>query len=95
MIGASKLITDHVTFGYLTDVYVLKEHQKKGLGTFMMQCLNEYVGEWPDLRGLWILSSSPESRRLYEKVFGAVGFFESRNDPKLKLLEKTGPKGYH
>ncbi|CAN8098495.1 unnamed protein product [Discula destructiva] len=60
MIGASKLITDRITFGYLTDVYVLKEFQQRGLGTFMMKCLNEVVEGWPDLRALWILSGNRE-----------------------------------
>ncbi|KAJ4293840.1 hypothetical protein N0V88_005354 [Collariella sp. IMI 366227] len=30
MVGFARLVTDHVTFGYLTDVYVLAEHQGKG-----------------------------------------------------------------
>lgn len=93
MVGASKVITDHVTFGYLTDVYVLKEHQNQGLGTFMMECLNEYVQDWPEMRGFWIVSSSPDARRLYERVFGAVDFFESKKGHDLALLTKVGPRG--
>lgn len=50
MIGAARLITDRVTFGYLTDVYVLEEHQQRGLGKFLMKCLNEVVEGWPELR---------------------------------------------
>ncbi|KAF3761453.1 hypothetical protein M406DRAFT_266713 [Cryphonectria parasitica EP155] len=95
MIGAARLITDRVTFGYLTDVYMLKEHQQRGLGTFLMKCLNEVLDSWPDLRALWILSSSPESRKLYEKIFGTVDFFEENSDPNLRLLEKKGPRSNH
>lgn len=96
MVGASKLITDRVTFGYLTDVYVLKEFQQRGLGTFMMKCLNEHVSTWPDLRGLWIMSSSPEARKLYEETFGAADFFATNNSGHdLTLLQKKGPKCAH
>lgn len=93
MVGAARLITDRVTFGYLTDVYVLKEYQHRGLGTFLMKCLNDIVDEWPNLRALWILASDSESRKLYEKVFRARSFFDANSNPDLTLLEKQGPKG--
>lgn len=95
MIGAARLITDRVTFGYLTDVYVLKEHQQRGLGKFLMKCLNEIVEDWPELRALWILASSPESEKLYENIFDAQDFFATNNNPNLKLLEKKGPASSH
>lgn len=95
MIGAARLITDRVTFGYLTDVYVLEEHQQRGLGKFLMKCLNEIVEGWPELRALWILSSSPESQKLYAKIFDAQDFFATNKNPNLKLLEKKGPESSH
>ncbi|KAJ4415322.1 hypothetical protein N0V82_007421, partial [Gnomoniopsis sp. IMI 355080] len=95
MVGATRLITDRVTFGYLTDVYVLKEYQHRGLGTFLMNCLNEIVDEWPNLRALWILASDSESRKLYEKVFGAGNFFDTNSNPDVTLLQKKRPKGAH
>lgn len=94
MIGGARVITDQVTFGYLTDVYVVEEHQQKGLGTFAMKCLDEILNSWPDLRGFWILSSSPGAQRLYAKIFGATEFFPNPN-PELKLLEKRGPANNH
>ncbi|KAK7703631.1 hypothetical protein SLS64_008944 [Diaporthe eres] len=95
MIGAARLITDRVTFGYLTDVYVLEEHQQRGLGKFLMKCLNEIVEGWPELRALWILASSPESQKLYAKIFDAQDFFATNKNPNLKLLEKKGPESSH
>lgn len=95
MIGAARLITDRVTFGYLTDVYVLKEHQQKGLGKFLMKCLNEILEGWPELRSLWILSSSPESQKLYAEIFDTVDFFATNQNPNLVLLEKKGPASSH
>ncbi|KUI53045.1 hypothetical protein VP1G_10539 [Cytospora mali] len=89
MIGSARLITDRVTFGYVTDVYVLKEHQQRSLGTFLMKCLNEIVEGWPELRAV------PELRKLYGSIFGAQDFFESNNDSNLRLLEKMGPASKH
>lgn len=76
-------------------MYVLPEFQQRGLGRFMMKCLNEVVEGWPDLRGVWILSSSPQARKLYEEVFGAVDFFASNKNPNLALLDKRGPRSPH
>ena len=35
-VGLSRVVTDHATFAYLCDVYVLEEHRGRGLGKFMM-----------------------------------------------------------
>ncbi|MCY4425374.1 MAG: hypothetical protein OXC06_20105, partial [Acidimicrobiaceae bacterium] len=32
MVGGARVVTDHATFGYLTDLYVLAEHRGLGLG---------------------------------------------------------------
>lgn len=45
MIGFARMITDHVTVAYLTDVYILPEYQSKGLGSWLIDC----VKEWTDL----------------------------------------------
>ena len=36
-VGLTRVITDHATFAYLCDVYVLEEHRGRGLGKFMMR----------------------------------------------------------
>lgn len=95
MIGCARVISDRVTFGYLTDVYVLVEHQQRGLGTFLMKCVNEVLESWPEMRAFWILSSSPESQRIYEKICGTVDFFAEVTNPNLRLLEKKGPLASH
>jgi GNAT superfamily N-acetyltransferase len=35
-VGLARVVTDHATFAYLCDVYVLEEHRGRGLGKFMM-----------------------------------------------------------
>ena len=87
MIGFARVITDYVTFGYLTDVYVEKEHQGRGLARWMMHCLNETVSQWPELRGLFILTGSPDASRLYESTLGARDLMEQA---ALTLLNLSG-----
>lgn len=36
-VGLARVVTDHATFAYLCDVYVLEEHQGRGLGKLMMR----------------------------------------------------------
>lgn len=77
MIGFARLVTDYVTFAYLTDVYVLKEHQGRGLGKFMMECLHEALGTWPDLRrGMLITNGGSGAEGVYRRVFGAYDIRE-------------------
>lgn len=77
-IGLVRVITDGVTFGYLTDVYVLPEYQGKGLGRWMMECLNEVIKAWPHLRRLMLLTSG-SSLDLYRKTLGVKDWNECEN----------------
>ncbi len=36
-VGLTRVVTDHATFAYLCDVYVLEEHRGRGLGRWMME----------------------------------------------------------
>lgn len=38
-IGLARLITDHATFGYLADVYILEEWRGRGLAKWLMRCI--------------------------------------------------------
>lgn len=38
-VGFARLATDHATFGYLADVFVLEDHRGRGLSTAMVQAL--------------------------------------------------------
>ncbi|OCT54240.1 putative GNAT family N-acetyltransferase [Cladophialophora carrionii] len=50
LIGFARLITDRVTFAYLTDVYTLPEWQGQGLGKWLISCVQEIVEDMPHLR---------------------------------------------
>ncbi|KAI0437587.1 hypothetical protein F4803DRAFT_142542 [Xylaria telfairii] len=88
-IGLIRVITDDVTFAYLTDVYVLPEHQGKGLGRWMLACLDEVIQSWPHLRRLMFVTS-PNSLALYKKTLGAENWSE-RNNEKSIIGAVDGP----
>lgn len=64
-IGFARVITDHATFAYVCDVFVLEAFRGRGLGTWLM----EIVIAHPDLQGLrlWILATR-DAHGLYRKV---------------------------
>ena len=47
-VGFARLVTDHATFGYLADVFVLEEHRGRGLSTRMVRALLDQ----PEVRGM-------------------------------------------
>jgi GNAT superfamily N-acetyltransferase len=63
-VGMARVITDHATFAYLCDVFVLEKYQGRGLGKFLMQTVLEY----PDLIGLRrILLATKDAHGLYQQ----------------------------
>ena len=47
-VGLMRIITDHATFAYLCDVYVLEEHRRRGLSKAMLALVMRH----PRLQGL-------------------------------------------
>ena len=54
-VGFARVITDHSTFGYLADVFILDAYQGRGLGKMLMQFMMDH----PDLQGFrrWLLAT--------------------------------------
>jgi GNAT superfamily N-acetyltransferase len=50
-IGFARVVTDEATFAYVSDVFVVAEHRKGGLGQFLVETILAYK---PGLR-LWLL----------------------------------------
>ncbi|EMF10017.1 uncharacterized protein SEPMUDRAFT_151082 [Sphaerulina musiva SO2202] len=46
-LGFARLITDHTTFAYLTDVYVLPEYRGLGIGGWLLDCIDEHLEAKP------------------------------------------------
>lgn len=64
-VGFARVITDRATFAYLCDVFVIKEFQGQGLGTWLV----ETVMAHPDLQGLRrFLLATRDAHGLYSKV---------------------------
>jgi GNAT superfamily N-acetyltransferase len=47
-VGLARVVTDHATFAYLCDVYVLESHRGRGLGKWLIECVMAH----PQLQGL-------------------------------------------
>ncbi|KAI1824274.1 hypothetical protein F4861DRAFT_271003 [Xylaria intraflava] len=92
-IGLVRVVTDSVTFAYLTDVYVLPEYQGKGLGRWTLECLDEVIKTWPHLRRFMFLTS-PNSMGLYRKTLGAKDWNECKNEHLVVGLIE-GPAALH
>lgn len=54
-VGFARVITDHATFAYLADVFVLENYRGKGLSKWLMETIINH----PDLQGLrrWLLAT--------------------------------------
>ncbi|MDH5378890.1 MAG: GNAT family N-acetyltransferase [Gammaproteobacteria bacterium] len=63
-IGFARMISDYSTFGYLSDVFILEEHQGKGLGKWLMACIKEH----PDLQNMRrLLLATRDAHGLYSQ----------------------------
>ncbi|KAH8684676.1 hypothetical protein BGZ60DRAFT_523877 [Tricladium varicosporioides] len=89
-IGLARLITDELTIAYVTDVYILPEHQKKGLGGWLMECVNETLSSWPHLRRTLLVAS--EYGKLYEDKLGMRPLEQGKNG--ITLYNKAGEGSY-
>lgn len=88
-IGMARFITDHTTFAWLTDVYVVPAYQGMGLGKWLVECCKEFVDQIPALRRAMLLTSHPEQNAsFYEKYLGMSAQVQ---DPGRQLVMTTRP----
>ncbi|KAL2787683.1 hypothetical protein BJX66DRAFT_310376 [Aspergillus keveii] len=69
-IGFARLITDTISFAYLTDLYVLPEYQGLGLGGWLIDCVDEVLDPLPYLRWVMLRTSVEKSKESYQKRLG-------------------------
>ncbi|OZG70204.1 GNAT family N-acetyltransferase [Hahella sp. CCB-MM4] len=63
-VGFARMITDEATFAYLADVFVLEEHQGKGLSKWLMKTIIEH----PKLQGFRrMVLATRDAHALYEQ----------------------------
>jgi N-acetylglutamate synthase-like GNAT family acetyltransferase len=84
-IGFARVVTDHATFAYLADVFVVEEERDRGVG----QNLIETILAHPELQGLrrWLLGTR-DAQNLYLRC----GFGEP--PAPFRFLERLMPGGY-
>ncbi|WP_017728224.1 GNAT family N-acetyltransferase [Halalkalibacterium ligniniphilum] len=78
-IGFARVITDLVTFAYLTDVFIVKEHRGKGLGKWLLETITSYE----PLHIRRIMLNTDDGHSFYEE-FG----FEPLDKPHLFMQIK-------
>ncbi len=79
LIGFARVISDLVTFAYLTDVFVIKKYRNQGLGKWLIQTITDYH----DLDIRRIMLSTEDGHALYSK-YG----FEALDKPKIFMQIK-------
>lgn len=84
-VGFGRVVTDHATFAYVGDVFVLKEYRGCGLSKRLMESMIAH----PDLQGLrrWILATR-DAHGLYEK-FGFHSLMHAD-----RWMERPAPDAY-
>lgn len=78
-IGLARLITDHVTFAYLTDVFILDDFRKLGLGKWLVHCCRDLMAGIPDLRWMVLFTASEGVARMYQKELGMQQLGKSKD----------------
>lgn len=88
-VGLARMVTDGVSFGYLSDTYVLPEYQGHGLGKWLIDCVAEVFSKenMPFLRRIMLLTSDPKTQDFYKKILGVeVVGHEARPDIGKNLV---------
>lgn len=83
-IALTRVITDFTTFAYLTDVYVEKDHQGRGLAAWMV----DFILRHPDLQNLRrFMLVSRDAKDLYRRF----GFADPRHPERIMELISSQP----
>ena len=81
-VGFARVITDYSTFKYLCDVFILPEHQGKGMGKELLQ----FIMDDPEIKDGPYLLLTKDAHGFYSKF----GFFPADTNKELtdKLMYK-------
>ena len=87
-VGFGRAVSDHATFAYLTDVFVVPAYRGRGLGKWLVSCI---IGH-SELQGLrrWMLATL-DAHKLYEQngfiPLRKPEWFMEINDPDIYQRE--------
>ncbi|KAK9245702.1 hypothetical protein V1506DRAFT_537278 [Lipomyces tetrasporus] len=89
-IGMARLVTDYTTIAFLTDVFVVPEHQGKGLGKWMIQCVKELTDAMSGLRRIMFMAkNAPHAVKFYEELLDAKVHDQERS--KVVFMSNRTP----
>ncbi|GLA64574.1 hypothetical protein AtubIFM54640_006298 [Aspergillus tubingensis] len=92
-IGLVRVITDGVTFAYLTDVYILEGHQGTGLGRWLLEIMNKKLQAWPHLRRAMLLTTN--KMPLFANSLGMKDYRELDGMKGVSIAMVEGPGAQH
>ena len=78
-IGMARLITDRITWAYLTDVYVVQQEQGKGLGSWLIDCVDEWMGNMDHLRKALLVAGVGAGEEFYSKKLSMERLVQEKN----------------
>jgi GNAT superfamily N-acetyltransferase len=79
-IGFARVISDHSTFAYLADVFIIEEERGKGLSKWLMECILKHE-QLQGLRNFCLLTK--DAHTLYER-FGFKNLEKPENFMAIK-----------
>ncbi len=86
-IGFARVVTDKATFAYLADVFIIAEHQNKGLGKWLIKTIHTH----PDLQDLrrWMLVTK-DAHNLYTQF----GWSSITEEQYRRIMQKHNTDVY-
>jgi GNAT superfamily N-acetyltransferase len=78
-VGFARVVTDHATFAYLADVFVIDAHRGRGLGVWLVEIA---IG-LPECEGARWLLGTRDAHELYRK-------FGFRETPPGRMMRREG-----
>ena len=89
-IGLARMITDYTTFAYLTDVYIIEEEQGKGLGNWLIECVDEVLKEMGHLRAAMLVAGNEKGEEYYKNKLGMKRVEQGENG--YVTMHRRGPE---
>jgi GNAT superfamily N-acetyltransferase len=80
--GFARVVTDYVTFAWVCDLFILKDHRGNGLGKWLIK----FIVAYPELQGLKnMLLATKDAHKMYRKY----GDFEELSVPSKWMHRAT------
>ena len=83
-VACARMVTDHATFGWVTDVFVDAGHRGRGLGSWMV---GEIVDYWTNVGVRRVLLATRDAHDVYAKV----GFTSLAHPERMMEIDRRTP----